>query len=378
MRLYPGLILGRKWGRLLLLSQPGSVHLQRPEQRRERARRAVLLGLVTYLGLHVALALAAVWSRWLRDPVYADKERKWRQLTAGQSVATQRLIFLGTSRVANGFAAGEAQRRLQQLTGRPYVVFNWGVPASGPVTQSLHLRRLLATGQRVDVLLWEIFPPLLAEVPGGPVEARFSEPWPWDQSELVLLEHYDFPVAAWQRQRRQAWLAPWWTWRFRLLGRLAPSWLPHQLRYDWSRGPDPWGWSPIVDTTQVAQRRPARIERARQEYASVLQQWRPAAPAESCLRELLAWLRPYQTTVILVWMPEGPSFQTLYPPAARQRIEQWLQQLCEREKVQLIDCRYWMTEDDFVDGHHLLPEGAIRWTRRLTDTVLHPLLVQDN
>ncbi|MBA2224869.1 MAG: hypothetical protein WHU94_11135 [Thermogemmata sp.] len=320
--------------------------------------------------LHLGLASAAAWSRWLRDPVYADKERKWQKLVSQAPPAAPRIVFLGTSRVANGFAAGEAERRLRLVTGRATVVFNWGLPASGPVTQYLHFRRLISSGHRVDVLLLEVFPALVTEAGGMPVEAHFTDAIPWDSSELPLLEQYHFPVACWQHERRGLWIAPWWSLRWRLMGRLAPSWLPYHQRYDWSRGPDPWGWSPIIDLDPSAEQRSKRLERARREYEHRLRHWRTSPPAEKAIRDLLDLARQQHVTVLLIWMPEGPSFQRHYSPQARQKMERWLEKLAEEAEVRVADCRDWMAEEDFSDGHHLLPEGALRWTRRVAEEVL--------
>jgi hypothetical protein len=129
----------------------------------------------------------------------------------------------------------------------------------------------------------------------------------------------------------------------------------------------------VIDTSQVEALRPARIARARQEYQAILHQWQPDPSIEQCLRDLFHFTQQKQIQVVLVWMPEGPSFQRNYSTNSRRRIEQWLAQLtAAQQNTMLVDCRTWMTEDDFVDGHHLLPEAAIRWTRHLTKQVLLP------
>jgi hypothetical protein len=338
--------------------------------RRRRALQALFAGAVVYLVLHLGLAGIAAWSRWLRDPVYADKERKWQKLVAQAPPSAPRIVFLGTSRVANGFAADEAERRLREVTGRAAVVFNWGLPASGPVTQYLHFRRLMSRGERIDLLLLEVFPALVTEADGLPVEAHFTDAIPWDSSEWPLLERYHFPVTSWQHERRSLWIAPWWSLRWRLMGRLAPSWLPYHQRYDWSRGPDPRGWSPILELDPSPEQRAKRLERARQEYEQRLRNWRVSPPAERAVRDLLHLARQHRVTVLMIWMPEGPSFQRHYSPASRQKMGQWLEQLAAEAEVRVVDCRDWMAEEDFSDGHHLLPAGAVRWTRRIAQEVL--------
>lgn len=335
-----------------------------------KARRTLLAGTLVYMVLHLGLASTASWSRWLRDPVYADKERKWQKLINRLPEARPRILFLGTSRVANGFAAEAAERHLREITGRPVTVFNWGLPGSGPVTQQIHFRRLTKNQLEVDVLLLEIFPALMTEVSRLPVEACFTEAVPWDDSELPILERYGFPVVSWRHERRNFWVAPWWTFRLRLMGRLAPSWLPYHQRYDWSRGPDPWGWSPILDEDLTAEQRALRIERARHEYEDRLRYWQLSPHMEQALRDLLSLAQQLEVKVWIIWTPEGPSFQRHYSAQSQKRIERWLHNLAKETGVPLVDCRDWMTEEDFSDGHHLLPTGAVRWTLRLTEEVL--------
>jgi lysophospholipase L1-like esterase len=72
----------------------------------------------------------------------------------------------------------------------------------------------------------------------------------------------------------------------------------------------------------------------------------------------------------MIWMPEGPSFQRHYSPRARQEMGQWLEKLAAEAEVRMVDCRDWMAEEDFSDGHHLLPAGAVRWSQRIAQEVL--------
>jgi hypothetical protein len=39
----------------------------------------------------------------------------------------------------------------------------------------------------------------------------------------------------------------------------------------------------------------------------------------------------------------------------------------------VIDAREWMGEEDFIDGHHLLPDGAAAFTRRFGAEALAPV-----
>jgi hypothetical protein len=74
-------------------------------------------------------------------------------------------------------------------------------------------------------------------------------------------------------------------------------------------------------------------------------------------------------------MPEGPIFRSWYPPAVWQQIEGALTELSRECGVPLLDLRECVGEADFFDSHHLYPEGAAVYTRRLAERIA-PLLRQ--
>src|SRR5207237_388340 len=120
-----------------------------------------------------ALGITAECSLYVRDPGYSDKEIRLARQEA-LNPEGPRVVMLGTSRTAAAFHAG----RVRDQLGRG-VVFNFGIPASGPITHIIYLKRLLADGHRPDLLLLEVLPPTLADTPGGlgipagPLEGRF-------------------------------------------------------------------------------------------------------------------------------------------------------------------------------------------------------------
>ena len=71
----------------------------------------------------------------------------------------------------NGLAM---EARLGRTLGRPIVAFNFGIPAAGPVTNALNLRRLLAAGVAPDLVLLEVLPAHLDGRGPEPVEAPFA------------------------------------------------------------------------------------------------------------------------------------------------------------------------------------------------------------
>src|SRR5437764_14565018 len=80
--------------------------------------------------------------------------------------------MLGATSTGYGFHAGRIEAEVRRELGRPAAVFNFGIPASGPVTHLVYARRLIADGHRPDLLLVEVLPPALADLPGGPLESQ--------------------------------------------------------------------------------------------------------------------------------------------------------------------------------------------------------------
>ncbi len=344
---------------------------------RRRAAETLAFGLAAYALLHIGLSAAAELSRFVRDPVYADKERKLRRLERSLPPGSPLVLFLGTSRTGNGFDAGTAQRLLSDGLGRPVGVFNHGLPASGPVTHLLHLNRLIEDGHRPTVLLLEIHSPTLANLRDGPLEVRFVHGLAFDWDELDRLRGYGFPVESLRSERRGSLVAPWHALRFQVVGRIAPSTLPFYRRYDWSRGRDAFGWSPMLVDTVDEERRQAGLERARREYQHILHAMRPGddqGPAVRALRDLLQLCGQRGLPVVLVRMPEGEGFRAMYTRALSRRLGRLLAGLAEEYGCGLADCREWMPESAFADGHHLLPPAATAFTERLTREVIAPVV----
>ncbi len=288
------------------------------------------------------------------------------------------VLFVGTSRTGNGFDAGRAQDALTDALGRPAAAFNFGTPASGPITHLLHLRRLLEDGHRPALVLLEIHAPTFAALPDGPFEARFADGTLLTWHELDWLAGYGFPVERLREKRRTVAVAPWYGLRFQLMGRISPTTLPFHLRHDWGRGADPNGWNPVfveeVDDEQYA----FGLARAGREYLGILSNMKLGDAPVRAVRDLLALCRERGIPVVLVRMPEASGFRAFYPRPVSARIERFLNELAAESGCRVADCREWMPDRAFVDGHHLLRSGASAFTERLTREVIEPALRSTN
>src|SRR5262245_57394681 len=136
-------------------------------RRLRHSRAAVLWALAWFAGLDGLSGLAAFRGLGeLRDPQYACKADKLARLLDRPGPRPFTVVMLGSSRTAFGLDAGRLERPCADGGARPPVgpllVFNFGIPGAGPLTELLTLRRLLAGGTRPDHVLIEVLPPLLA------------------------------------------------------------------------------------------------------------------------------------------------------------------------------------------------------------------------
>ena len=343
----------------------------RPRGRRV-APRALAWGLAIFAAVQLGIGLTSELYPRLRDPLYGDKFVKLkRRLPAGHPPT---VVMLGSSRTGLAFHGKHAERVLDGL-GRSVVAFNYGVPASGPVTHLVYLNRLLGDGVRPDLVVLEVMPSMLTGGADAPLEKNWFHPdrLKYAEQEIVIRHGYD---AADVRERwAKSVLVPAYSLRFQIMSRLSPSWLPWQLRFDWSRGSDECGWgttvSQAIDATMLAKGQ----ARARAEYAPVLGGLTPGGPATAALEELLAVCRERGIAVRVVLMPEGSVFRSFYGPGVNDRLVAFLNELTDRARVpRAVDCRGWLDDGAFYDSHHMFAAGAEAFTDRLAREVIEPAL----
>lgn len=348
--------------------------LARPNRPVRAARReasiAIAVGGVLFATLQLGLGIAAERSHTIKDPGYADKEAKLAALEAAHP-GRPRVIMLGTSRTGFGFDAGRIE---EQLDGKA-IVFNYGIPASGPITHVIYARRLLERGHTPDLLLLEVLPPGLAELPDGPLEAKFLFGDRLRRDEVNTVVGYGFPQIECRRAWRDSVVMPWYSLRFPLMGRVAPSALPWHLRFDWSRTADSHGWSGSIAETVTESQYLEGLERASGEYRNILADFRPTGGAARALNDLLSLCRERGIPVKLVLMPESNGFRALYPPTSTVRLYELLHRLCAEYDCVLIDARTWVPDRGFTDGHHLLRPGAREFSDRVNREVIQPFIV---
>ena len=339
---------------------------------RRAAAVALLAGAGAYALLHFGLALAAARSPLISDPFYADKEVRLAALERSAPGAPV-VVALGSSQTLNGFVAGRVGP-VATAAGFPAVVYNFGAPGAGPITQALYVRRLLADGHAPHVLLFEVMPALFADTPNGPPDAArlLGDRLTWAEIDLVT-NRYGFPAEFVRARRSAADRRPWDVHRFKLISRLEPEALPCQSRIHVGRASDAHGWFGLMPDLVYD---PAGFAHAVDNYALALRDWKPGPKPALALRDTLALCREREITVALLLMPESRAFRALCPAPARDRLNAFLAGVSAEFGCPLIDTREWMPDDGFVDGHHLLRHAAVTFTDRLTAESILPLLHQ--
>jgi hypothetical protein len=317
---------------------------------RRRAAIAVLVAAGLFAAGQFGFGTAADSDARLRDPAFADKLAKLDRLNCDRPT-----LMIGSSRTLLGFHA----ERFEQATGTP--AFNFGTPATGPITHLVYLNRLLDRGITPHLLLLEVLPPMLADGDGGPIEQTFLSGERLTGGEVATVEGFGFRADAVRPKWRESVYAPWYSLRCQVVGRLAPSWLPWNHRYDWGRKTDPHGWATPPRTSVTDDERAEHVAKARAEYADTLAGLNPDGRPLGALKRIVTTCRERGIPVVLVLMPEATTFRGMYPAGLDKRIEAELQPL----GVPLIDARGWLDDTDFYDGHHPFTGGAERFTDEL-------------
>ncbi len=317
------------------------------------------------LGLGVALEARL---EGVRDAEYAEKESALRARLA-EAPARPLVLVLGSSRTMLGLRAGEATA---SLGPDGPLVFNFGLQGAGPLRELIAYERLRSAGVRPAFVFVEVLPPLFTRTDGP-----HQEEW-WLQGERLSLAEIR-RLASWHSNPSRM-LREW------MRSRIAPTlWHPqgfqHQLAL--STRPtaelthvgrtDEYGWYRIGDDSLSPRDMRTCTENARRQYQNTFGDFRLSEQPARALAELLACCRRDGVPAALLLMPEGSTFRNWYPPGMAAGYEAWLAEVSRREGVPLVDARDWVEDDGFWDGHHLLPGGADRFTRRWRREALEPI-----
>lgn len=330
---------------------------------KRRARTTLVWSAALFVALQIGLALAVeIRIPQLRDPFYAYKAAQLRQRFEASQPYT--VVMLGTSRTTYALQGWRVEQVLRQKQAGSVAVFNFGIPAAGPLTNRLTLERLLTEGVRPDVVLIEVLPSLLA------VGIDEGEPRPIPVTRLRLNEvpivsRYGLSGRDLHREWLLSWPVPAYSRRQEILSELCPALLPPGLREDWFQSADSHGWVDPPRAPNTPEVRRFALELARSQYADGLAHFQLGGPGCRALEDLLDRCREEGIAAQLVLMPEGSDFRSWYPSPVWAEIVAYLKSLEGTHNAPLLDAREWIPDPLFADSHHVLPPGAALFSELL-------------
>jgi hypothetical protein len=132
-----------------------------------------------------------------------------------------------------------------------------------------------------------------------------------------------------------------------------PPMFPHD---SWGRQ-DPDCLTPVHSCQSIAKVFPM--------YQDSLRFFRLSPLACQAMRDMVDHCRREGITVVVVNMPESSIFRSWYPPEGHAAALRFLAELHDEHGAEVIDANEWVEDQDFIDGHHVRPEGARVFTTRL-------------
>jgi hypothetical protein len=345
------------------------------------ARNALFWGGVVFGLLQLSMMLSTeFWRPELRDPSFAIKldrlrDRLQRAGALGQTDDPQRpyvVVMLGSSHVTDGLRGSVIEPELGERLGRPVILYNLAVRADGPLNELLNLERMLEAGIRPDLLLVELLPAYLSQK--GEIQYDYIPAERMSLNDLFLLRRVHVPVERLTRRSWRCWGLPWYAHRLEILTAFVPQLLPSGLRQSESRYCDESGWQAQgYDESSEGRRKFTGFAWAT--YYPVLHDYHLGNSFCSMLRVLLDRCHAEGIPTALVRMPESPSFRRYYGPTAEDQINAFLKDLTAAHGNPIINARTWVEDEQaFIDGHHLLPNGATEFSKRLGREAVLPLL----
>jgi len=339
-------------------------------RRMKRSARALVWWLPFWYVLAQAVLLATMDDSWPLNHVRVE-HAKWKQLHKRLAEAPDRplVLSLGSSRIDWAFQAGRLDGQ-PGPDGRPLLVYNFGVPAAGPMHEFLYVNDFLAEGIRPRLLLVEFVGTHFNQSRRGIAsEEHWTEPrWISGHQLLFLHRYFRNPrraIAEWLEGR----LAPWYCYRWTIHERLLGNHLrPDPL--DQTRRPmDSCGSRMLADDIGTPGYRAWRYYEANKMYGESLQRFQMGAKPVQAMHDLLDRCQREHIAVALVVMPVSKEFSSLYNPQGRADLDSLLAQLRRHYGIEVIDASDWLEQKDFDDGHHVLKTGARKFTTRMIDEV---------
>ncbi|MDY3560303.1 DUF1574 domain-containing protein [Gemmata sp. JC673] len=347
----------------------------RPSRNRSRTRGAkARLALASFAAILVAANAAfavALDARLplVRFPEYGHRLASVQQLRA-EHPDRPLVLAVGSSRTQ--MALNPAATGLPEGPRDP-LVFNFGLAGALPVHHPLGYRRLRADGVKPDAVIVEIFPALLC-VPDAAHTVYAESGAGLTAAELASLApntHDPEPVRRWVQSRAFGPAAHLQSIQRQIVPDLFPAhyWLPLIARFPNGTGFHAFPAKEISDAD-----RQRATDKAVGAYRQMCREMPLHPMAERAYREVVAACRADGVPVALYLTAEAPLFRELYTPESRAALAAFVRVFTGELGVPVFDLSDGWETGDFWDGHHMLPGGAEKFSRRLADRHLRPWL----
>lgn len=328
-----------------------------------RGRSAIVWAAATWLGLQLALVAAVdQWLPELRDPEFGRKLALLREARA-ESTNRPLVLLLGSSRSHFGVSPSAFEAAAGSGEREP-MLFNFGIMGGGPITQLVLFRQLLAEGVRPEGVFVEINPLMLHQARGFTEESWFAADRLEFRGLLSFRRFVEHPARMywnWFAAR----MSSWHTHRLLFMERVAPGWVQAGARQDRRTPPDRRGWLRHEPETISPEERRTRLTLQFKAYAPSLEEFSISDAPDRAVRELLELCRKERISTAILAMPEASEMRSAFDPQAQRILKDYLHDLSRKYGAPLFDARTWAGDDEFVDGEHLLPAGAVRFSQRL-------------
>lgn len=338
------------------------------QHRSARPEQVFLWGVGVFVLLQLLLATGIVCERVpVRDPLYQSRVQLLKQRWRALPEPTYKVLVLGSSRVMLALDAGAV---CQANSSPPVEVFNFGIPAAGPLTQNLYLRRLLDRGVRPDWVICDVVPGFLAGQVSLPMEAN------WLHAERLIkpdeaqrLRDFGLDLGIPPTARLTSWLVPCLAFRKQLLNLYAPVWVPMEQRLHPMLGVDATGSQAPLQLDPSPEQYAIRLRQTREQYARYLDGLRVGGAGVAALRDTAALCQRLGILCTVLLMPESRDYRAWYADESLCDLDACLGRLRQQTGLSLIDARDWLDDHDFTDGHHVQPSGNRRFTTRLRELI---------
>jgi hypothetical protein len=312
----------------------------------------------------------SVKPQW-RDPEYGHR---LRGIHRGQRKRPDRplVVVLGSSRAQMGVSPTAME--FPDEPGSP-LVYNFGYRAGFPLVAALQLMRLFDEGIRPHAVVWmlsasEVIANLPADTPLEWWPLRFSE------ADLKRLAPYtDNPEPA-RRELSKARQKPWDLRREAVLSDLFTQWQLESIRWaheGWERM-DGYGYVTFPEERHTPAQREIVWRETVAAQPALINDYPLGAMTDRVIRDMVARCRAEGVAVAFMWAPESPAYRALYKPKGLAQVEAYTRVLTTEVGVIVFPAPTHLEEMEFADGYHLLPGGAARYSRWLSENHLKPWL----